>query len=95
MGVMLESLNRKNESFQNLLETADEAMKNLNMPHPLMNDVKYYLSYTRSTFDHQQELDSFLTMISPTLRQRVTHQIFYGTISKNKVFKNQDEALKT
>jgi CRP-like cAMP-binding protein len=95
MGVMLESLNRKNESFQNLLETADEAMKNLSMPQPLMNDVKYYLSYTRSTFDHQQELDSFLTMISPTLRQRVTHEIFYSTISKNKVFKNQDEALKT
>ena len=95
MSVMLESLNRKSEHFQGMIDTADEAMKNLNMPVGIMDDVKYYLSYTRSTYDHQKDLDKFLAMISPSLRQRVTHHIFNNSIGNNEVFKGQDHALES
>lgn len=94
MDVMLQALYKKSNNFQEQLEKAHDAMNNLSMPDGIKSDVKYYLTYTRSTLDHQQELDSFLLMISPSLRQRVTHHIFHDTIGNNRIFSGNEEVLK-
>lgn len=95
MAVMLQSLNRKSSLFQVKIETANEAMKNLKLPANIRDDVKFYLSYTQSALNHQKELDSFLMMLSPSLKQKVTSYIFYDTILENPVFENKEEALNT
>ena len=95
MGVMLQSLSRKTSNFQAKLDGANDAMKNLNIPDSIKDDVKYYLSYTQSTLDHQKELDEFLVMLSPSLKQKVITYIFYDTILKNIVFKEKHDAVKT
>lgn len=94
MGVMLQSLSRKTTDFQAKLDNANDAMKNLNIPEDIKDDVKFYLSYTQSTLDHQKELDAFLIMLSPSLKQKVIRHIFYDTILKNAVFKGQTEVVK-
>ena len=86
MGVMLQSLSRKSAMFQEKLENANEAMKNLRMPDSIINDVKHYLTYTQDTLDHQKELDQFLLVLSPSLKRKVTHHIFYDVLSENPLF---------
>ena len=49
--------------------------------------------YTQSTLDHQRELDSFLSTISPSLRLDVIRYIFANSIKGNKVFRLQNEGL--
>lgn len=88
MGVMLQSLNRKSIQFQEKLENASEAMKNLHMPDEIIDDVKYYLSYIQSTQDHQEELDKFLVILSPSLREKVQNCIFNEILRTNKIFKD-------
>lgn len=86
IAAMVHSLNRQSEMFQEKVDMANEAMKNLNIPGELSNSVKYYLSHTYTASNHQKELDSFLSMLSPSLRQKVTNTIF-----KNYVFNDQLE----
>ena len=71
MAVMLQSLNIKSTKFQEILDNANEAMKNLKIPTELRQTVKYYLSHTYTASNHQIELDSFLTMLPPSLKQKV------------------------
>lgn len=86
MAVLIQSLNRKATSFQEKMEYASETMKNLKIPVKIQEDVKGYLTYTQSTLDHQKDLDVFLGMLSPSLKQQVSTHIFYDTIFKNQVF---------
>lgn len=43
--------------------------------------------------NHQKELDAFLVMLSPSLKQKVTSYIFYDTILSNPVFKEKSDIL--
>lgn len=83
---MVHSLNRQSDMFQEKIDMANEAMKNLNIPYELSYTVQNYLSHTYSASNHQKELDSFLSMLSPSLRQKVTNSIF-----KSYVFQGQME----
>uniref|UniRef100_A0A7S3JFE7 Cyclic nucleotide-binding domain-containing protein n=1 Tax=Euplotes harpa TaxID=151035 RepID=A0A7S3JFE7_9SPIT len=93
MAVMIQSLNRKNTLFQEKIENANEAMTNLKMPVDFRDDVKHYFNYTQNAQNHQKELDSFLVMLSPSLKQRVTSYIFFDTILEHSVFKDQRDAV--
>ena len=93
MAVMVQSINRKSTSFQEKVENANEAMKNLNIIGEIRGDVQHYLSYTQSALNHQKELDSFLVMLSPSLKQKVTSCIFYDSILENSVFRDNPDIL--
>lgn len=82
MAVVIQSLNRKAANFQEKMEYASETMKNLNIPEGIQEDVKSYLTYTQSTYDHQKDLDTFLNMLSPSLKQQVSVHIFEDVILK-------------
>lgn len=68
-------------------------MKNLEIPDQIKESVQGYLDYTKSTCDHQKELDKFLKMISPSLRELVIKHISQKAVSFNHVFKNKPEVL--
>ena len=95
MGVMLQSLNRKSSAFQEKVENATEAMKNLKVTDEIRDDVEYYLTFTQSALDHQKELDEFLNMLSPSLKQRVLGHVFKDSIMINPVFRNSSDVADT
>ena len=88
LAVLVQALNRKSARFQEQIDTANTAMKNLKLPEDLQRRVQNYLIYTRSTLDNQQELDEFLGMISPSLKLEVTTYIFSVVIMNNLIFKD-------
>lgn len=95
MSVMLQSLNRKSTAFQEKLENANEAMKNLKISDEIREEVEYFLSFTQNALDQQKELDSFLSMLSPSLRQKVTGHVFKGVMMINPIFKNKPDMYST
>ena len=88
MAVLIQALNRKVANFQEKMEYASETMKNMKLPEHIQDDVKSYLTYTQTTLDHQKDLDTFLNMLSPSLRQEVSKHIFLDAIMQNQVFKD-------
>ena len=93
LAVLVQALNRKSAHFQEQIDTANTAMKNLKLPEELQRRVQNYLIYTHSTLDNQQELDEFLGMISPSLKLEVTTHIFSVVILNNYMFKDAPEVV--
>ena len=62
-------------------------MKNLKIPGQMQKNVREFIIYTQATQDQQYELQKFLDMISPSLKQKVAISIFSVAI-KNKRIKN-------
>jgi hypothetical protein len=93
MAVILQAFNRKSTTFQEKLESASDTMKNLRMPESMREEVEYYLSYTQRTLDDQNELDSFLNQLCPSLKRKVTTYVFHESILKNPVFKSHNEVV--
>ena len=60
MAVLIQNMNRKDTKFQEQIDTANTAMKNLKLPAKTQRMVKDFMLSTQSTFDQQQELNKFL-----------------------------------
>ena len=68
MAVLLSAINRKAAMFQEKLDTANTAMKNMKISSKLQRKVQNYIMSTESTLSIQRELQSFLDILSPSLR---------------------------
>ena len=88
MAVILSNLNRKATQFQAKLDIANTAMKNLNLPEKLQVHVTGFLTYSKSLLESQEELECFLKMISPSLKERVLKHLFSSVLLCNPVFMN-------
>jgi CRP-like cAMP-binding protein len=93
IAILLQQLNRKATNFQEKVENAHSAMKTLAIPESIQEQVRKYLDYTQSTSDHQQELNHFLALISPSLKELVIKHISLQAIKKNSVLKKYPEIL--
>lgn len=93
IAILLQQMNRRNTKFQEKLDNAGLMMKNLAIPEEIQTKVHDYLVYTRSTLDHQKDLDAFLTMLSPSLKMQIRQIIFKDLVIKNKIFDNKKEIL--
>jgi len=93
IAVLLQQLNRKATKFQEKVENANAAMKNLAIPVKIQLEVQKYLDSTQSTSDHQQELKNFLSIIPPSLNELVIKHISQQAICKNEVLKNNPNIL--
>jgi hypothetical protein len=71
------------------MEDAASTMRNLSIPEKLQNTVQAYLISTQTTLDQQKELDSFLKILSPSLKIEVTRHIFLKSILSNEVFEGK------
>ena len=93
MAVILQQINRKQSSFHEKVENATITMRNMSIPENLQNRVQAYLIMTQSTLDQQKEFDSFLKLLSPSLRNEVTKHIFQESILWNPIFESRIEIL--
>lgn len=86
LAVILATMNRNAALFQAKLDTANAAMKNLSLPEKLQVQVTGFLTYSKALLESQEELEQFLQMISPSLRQKVLKHIFGDILENNPVF---------
>jgi hypothetical protein len=93
MAVILQSLNRKDNYFQEKLDNANETMKNLNINYSLQEEIKAFFTFTQNTQDHQSELRVFMNTLSPSLSQKVIFSIFQDIITTNPIFGNNKASI--
>ena len=61
-------------------------MKNQHLPKQLQHEVISYLTYTQALLTSQQELETFLGLISPSLKEKVIKYIFTEVLRENHIF---------
>jgi len=93
MTVLVQSLNRKTAKYHEELDTANQAMKNLNLPNDIQSQVIEYISYTYSNRDQQDELNKFFEMISPSLKFSVLTHLYKEVLESKCVLIISQEAL--
>lgn len=69
--VLVQSMNRKMQLFQEKLDITNTTMKNMKLSTEIQLEVRQFLMKTQSGLDHQTELTEFLAFISPSLRLQV------------------------
>ena len=77
----------KTNKFIQKLDSCNTAMRNLCVPKDLHSDVVGYLTYTEGLLASQNELETFLSLISPSLKERVTKSIISTVLSETDMFK--------
>ena len=87
MTVLVSEVSKKESGFQQQVDVANTAMKNMDLPKDAQNQVRLYLITTQGTQYEQEQLNSFLRIISPSLNQKVSVEIFTDTVKKNVQFK--------
>lgn len=60
LAVLVSAMNRKATLFQEKIDIANTAMKNMNLPEKIQLRVLGYLAYTQTLLESQKELESFL-----------------------------------
>lgn len=91
--VLVAVMNAKTAQFVEKLDTCNTAMENQKLSKDLRGQVVGYLAYTRAMLDSQQELETFLSLVSPSIKERVIKEIFSDVLGKNKIFKNRDQLV--
>ena len=61
-------------------------MLNMKFPEQLQDEIRQFMVATENNLDSQNELDSFMLMISPSLRNKVTKFIFMDAVTANPIF---------
>jgi len=51
MAVLVQMIKRKSQSFQEQIDSANTAMKNIRLPQKLSAEIRDYLVFTQSTLD--------------------------------------------
>jgi hypothetical protein len=93
MAVIIQEMNKKAHRFQEKIDIANTAMKNLGIKKELQAKVINYLLYTQSNRDQQHELEAFREMISPSLQMEVTKYIFIDIIRMNPILQDSPEKM--
>lgn len=76
MAVLISEMQRKNQEFQQIIDTSNTAMKNLKLPSDIHSRIVTYLNYTYDSMDQQKELKFFFDTMSPNLKDEVVRFIF-------------------
>jgi CRP-like cAMP-binding protein len=66
-------------------------MNNIRLPKDLQDEVRHFMMLTQNNLNTQNELNDFLSMISPSIRNKVTKHIFLDAISSNPIFSSSEE----
>jgi len=93
IAVLLQQMNLKAAKLQEKIEDAHTTMKNLKIPEELQKEVSKYLLYTHFNLEQQNELDLFLSQLSPSLKLHVRNSILKEAISKNVIFEDNGEVI--
>lgn len=83
---IVQTMNRKQMRFQHKIEHAKSAMFNLKLNDAINLKVIDFMSKTQSHLDNQRDLEEFLKILSPSLKQMIMHHVFETAMLKNDVF---------
>ena len=85
----------KTNKFIQKLDSCNTAMRNLSIQKDLHSDVVGYLTYTEGLLESQNELETFLSLISPSLKERVIKHIFFTVLSETELFRGRNLLIET
>tara|TARA_B110000285_G_C15031037_1_gene566777 strand:- start:331 stop:768 length:438 start_codon:yes stop_codon:yes gene_type:complete len=68
MAALMAIINKKDSFFQEQLEMVSQTMRSLKLPQDMQDNVLKYMQYIHETPDVQQDLDKFLELLSPALK---------------------------
>jgi type III secretory pathway component EscS len=94
MAVLMQVITRRSSAFQEKLDIANTIMHNIHITTATQEEIRDFFFQTRSTLEQQKELNTFLELISPSLRQSVSWHIFYEVLAKNTMLKQLEEKAK-
>ena len=77
------------------MEYATDTMNVLGLDDSVQEEVKHYLTYTQIKQDYQEDYEKFMTMLSPSLKQKVVNNINNISILKNPIFKDQTDLIES
>lgn len=81
MAALMAVINKKDNHIQGQLEMAAQTMRSLKLPQPMQNNVIKYLQFTHETPDMQHDLNKFLSLLSPALKNQIFFHIHSKVIS--------------
>ena len=93
MTVLVSEVNKKAANFQDQVDVANTAMKNMNLPKDAQNDVRTYLITTQGTQHEKKQLEEFMSLISPSLQEQVAVSIFAKIAWKHHRFRQLTKEL--
>lgn len=85
--VLVKQAYRRQNEFIHTLNTFRVSMNNMKIPKHLQKEVIEHQISIQATQEQQEELQKFLTMISPSLKQKVAICLFSNVIKRNKRLK--------
>jgi hypothetical protein len=86
-------MSRKTTKFQEQIEVASSTMKTIKLTESLQRQVQEYLTMKQSDLENQRELDNLLSLLSPSLRLKITQQVFLSSIRKMMIFSAEIDAV--
>lgn len=93
IGVVITAINLKSTKFAEQIEFATSTMKTMKIATPLKNKILEYLTSKQNDLDSQKELDSLMSMISPSLRHLISQHLFLSAIKDIAVFSKMPEVI--
>ena len=94
LAVLIAQVGRKSQQQQEIIDTANTAMENVNLPQPLRKDIREYFQTIMMTMQQQNELDSFIKNISPSLALRVRGHMFENVLrDHNKIIQETQKMI--
>ena len=94
LAVVLQQMNLKAAKLQEKIENANSTMKNLGIHEDLQKEIYKYLLYTHNNLEQQNELDIFLSQLSPSLKIQVRSSILKDSVYKNEAFEKREEVIR-
>ena len=86
MAALLAAINKKDSYFQEQLDMVSQTMRSLKLPEEMQDNVLKYLQYIHETPDVQQDLDKFLALLSPALKNKILLHIHEKVIKQTRIF---------
>lgn len=87
-------MNKKENLQEEKQDMVNSAIKSLAIPQKLQLQIEGFLAYTQETLESQNELKSFFSVISPSLKEQVVQHIFEEPLSCNPIFNYNDKLVK-
>ena len=93
IATIFQQINSKSQVYQERIDKVNASMKNLRIPNNLQDEIRDYMIHTAGSHENQQDLESFLLMLSPKIKNDVTKHIFFDAYRSNDLFKENTQEI--
>ena len=94
MEVIASSLNRRQTQFQEVFDSAITTIKGMKLPPKTVNRILDYITSSQSQHTAQEEYETFMKFVSPSLLREATAALYTPIITSNQVLNNDERVQK-